>query len=78
MKDGESVTTHPQRMQRYVNRLLKLNVRFDEDLAINIPLHSLPPCYNHFKITYHLSKEEVTLSKLQGWRMFDVLSEDTK
>ena len=53
-------------MQRYVDRLLKLNVSFDEELAIDIILHSLPPCYGHFLMTYHMNKEEVTLSKLQG------------
>ena len=51
MKDGESITTHMQRMQRYVDRLLKLNVNFNEELAINIVLHSLPPCYHQFKMT---------------------------
>ena len=53
-------------MQRYVDRLCKLNVDFGEDLAIDMVLHSLPPCYNQFRMTYHMNKEEVTLSKLQG------------
>ena len=34
MKDGESVTSHMQKMQRYVDRLLKLNVNFPEELAL--------------------------------------------
>ena len=34
MKEGESITTHLQKMQRFVDRLLKLNVNFDEELAI--------------------------------------------
>ncbi|CAH1412193.1 unnamed protein product [Lactuca virosa] len=66
MGSGESLTAHLQRMQRYVDRLLKLNVKFDEDLAIDIILHSLPSCYSQFRMTYHMNKEEVTLSKLQG------------
>ena len=66
MKDGESVTGHMQKMQRYVDRLLKLNVNIPEELAIDIILHSLPSCYDHFRMTYHMNKEEVTLSKLQG------------
>ena len=66
MKDGESVTSHMQKMQRYVDRLLKLNVNFPEELAIDIILHSLPSCYDQFCMTYHMNKEEVTLSKLQG------------
>ena len=44
MRDGESITAHLQKMQRYADHLLKLNVNFDEELAINIILHSLPPC----------------------------------
>ena len=66
MKDRESIMNHLQRMQRYVDRLLKLNVNFDEELAIDIILQSLPPCYDQFKMTYHMNKEEVTLSELQG------------
>ncbi|XP_052625498.1 retrovirus-related Pol polyprotein from transposon TNT 1-94 isoform X1 [Lactuca sativa] len=66
MLSGESLTSHLQITQRYVGRLLKLNVKFEEDLAIDITLHSLPSCYNQFKMTYHMNKEEVSLSKLQG------------
>ncbi|XP_023768339.1 uncharacterized protein LOC111916919 [Lactuca sativa] len=62
MKDEEFVTTHLQCMQRYVDRLLKLNVNFDEELAIDIVLHSLPYFYDQFVITYHLNKEETMLS----------------
>ena len=57
---------HMQKMQRYVDHLLKLNVNIPEELAIDIILHSLPSCYDHFHMTYHMNKEEVTLSKLQG------------
>ena len=46
MGNGESLIAHLQKMQRYVDRLLKLNVNFDEELAIDIILYSLPPCYN--------------------------------
>ena len=66
MKDGEPITGHMQKMQRFVDRLLKLNVNFPEELAIDIILHSLPSCYDQFRMTYHMNKEEVTLSKLQG------------
>ena len=45
---------------------MKLNVNFPEELAIDIILHSLPSCYDQFRMTYHMNKEEVTLSKLQG------------
>ena len=66
MKDGEPITGHLQKMQRFVDRLLKLNVDFPEELAIDIILHSLPPSYDHIRMTYHMNKEEVTLRKLQG------------
>ena len=66
MKDGESITGHMQKMQRYVDCLQKLNVNFPEELEIDIILHSLPSFYDHFRMTYHMNKEEVTLSKLQG------------
>lgn len=66
MGSGESLTVHLQTIQRYVDHLRKLNVNFREDLAIGIVLHSLPSCYNQFRMTYHMNKEEVTLSKLQG------------
>ena len=66
MGSGESLTSHLQKMQRYVDFLLKLNVKFAEDLAIDIILHCLPSCYNQFRMTYHMNKEEVSLSKLQG------------
>jgi len=66
MKDGEPITGHLQKMQRFVDRLLKLNVDFPEELAIDIILHSLPLSYDQFRMTYHMNKEEVTLSKLQG------------
>ena len=66
MGSGESLTLHLQKMQRYVDCLRKLNVNFGEDLAIDIVLHSLPSFYNQFRMMYCMSKEEVTLSKLQG------------
>ena len=66
MKDGEPITGHLQKMQRYVDHLLKLNMNFPEELAIDIILHSLPSCFDQFRMTYHMNKEEHTLSKLQG------------
>ena len=62
MKDGESVTIHLQHMQRYVNRLLKLNVNFDEELAIDIVLNSFPRYDDQFIMTYHLNSQETMLT----------------
>lgn len=66
MKDGESVSSHVQRMQRYVDRLVKLNVNFDEELAVDIVLNSLPSCYDQFILTYHMNNNETTLSQLHN------------
>ena len=41
MKEEESVSSDVQRMQRNVDKLVKLNVIFDEELAIDIMLNSL-------------------------------------
>ncbi|KAI3790891.1 hypothetical protein L2E82_04298 [Cichorium intybus] len=62
MKEGESVCAHVQKMQRYVQGLMKLNVHFDEELAIDIVLNSLPGCYDQFILTYHLNNSETTLA----------------
>ena len=62
MKEGESVHCHIQRMKRYVDRLIKKYVNFDEELAIDILLNSFPSCYDQFILTYHLKNNETTLS----------------
>ena len=64
IKDSEPITVYLQKMQMFVDHLLKLNVNFDEELVIDNILHSLPPCYDYFRMTYHVNKEEATLSKL--------------
>lgn len=66
MKVGEPIMGHMQKMQRYVDHLIMLNVNFLEELEIHIILHSLPSCYDQFRMTYHMNNEEVTLNKLQG------------
>ena len=66
MKEGESVVSHVQRMQRYIERLVKLNIHFDEELAIDMVLNSLPDCYGQFILTYHLNNTEQTLAQLHN------------
>ena len=53
-------------MQRYVDRLVKLNVNFDEELAVDIVLNSLPSCYDQFILTYHMNNSETSLSQLHN------------
>ena len=64
MKEGESSCSHMQRMQRYVEHLVRLNLHFNEELAINIVLNSLPSCYDKLILTYQLNNNETTLAQL--------------
>ena len=66
MKEGKSVSSHVRRRQRYVDRLIKLNLNFDEELAIYIVLNSFPSCYDQFILTYYLNNNETTLSQFHN------------
>ena len=66
LKEGESVCPHVQKMQRYVEQLHSLNVSFDDELAIDMVLNSLPPSYDQFVLTYHLNNTETTLTELHN------------
>ena len=46
LKEADSACNHVQIIQRYIGRLEKLNVNFDEELAIDMVLNSLPPFYD--------------------------------
>ena len=49
-----------------MEHLLKLKVKFDEELAIDIVLHSLSSCYDQFILAYHLNNPETTLAQLHN------------
>ena len=49
-----------------MDRLVKLNVNFDEELAIDIVLNSLPSCYDQFILTYQLNTNETTLPQFHN------------
>ncbi|KAI3700614.1 hypothetical protein L2E82_45250 [Cichorium intybus] len=61
----QSVCTHVQRMQRYVERLQKLNMQIDEELPIDMVLNSLLSCYDQFILAYHLNTQ-TTLAELHN------------
>ncbi|KAI3751915.1 hypothetical protein L2E82_23009 [Cichorium intybus] len=63
-KDGESVCTHVQRMQGYVDRLRKLGMHVHEELAVDIVLNSLPSSYDQFTLAYHLNNSQTSLAEL--------------
>ena len=71
IKKGESVCNHVQRTPRYVERLIRLNVHFDEELAIDMVLNSLPSCYDQFILAYHLNNIETTLAQLHNLLQID-------
>ena len=66
LKEGESVFPHVQKMRRYAEQLHKLNVSFDDELAIDMVLNSLPPTYDQFVLTYHLNNMETALTELHN------------
>ncbi|KAI3523823.1 hypothetical protein L1887_02255 [Cichorium endivia] len=63
-RDGESICTHVQRMQGYIERLRKLEMPVHEDLAVDIVLNSLRSSYDQFTLAYHLNNSQATLAEL--------------
>lgn len=53
-----------KKIQRHIERLEKLNVNFNKELAIDMVLNSLPSSYDKFIVTYHLNNIETTLIEL--------------
>ena len=53
LKEGEYVCAHVQKIKRHVERLEKLNVNCDKDLAIDMVLKYLPSSYDQFVLTHH-------------------------
>ena len=73
IKERESMINHMQRMQRYLERLVRINVHFDEELAIDMVLNSLPSCYDQFILAYHLNNTKTTLAQLHNLLQTDEL-----
>ncbi|KAI3510724.1 hypothetical protein L1887_17857 [Cichorium endivia] len=63
-RDGESICTHVQRMQGYVERFRKLEMPVHEDFVVDIVLNSLPSSYDQFTLAYHLNNSQATLAEL--------------
>ena len=66
IKKGESVCPYVQIMQRYVEQLQRLNVSFDEELAIDMVLNSFPPSYDQSILTYQLNNTKTILTQLHN------------
>ena len=66
LKEGEPVYNHVQRIQRYVERLERLNVNFDKELSVDMDLNSLPHCYDQLILAYNLKSIETTLAQFHN------------
>ena len=49
-----------------MERLIRLNVKFEEELSIDMVLNFVPSCYDQFILSYHLNKTETTLALLHN------------
>ncbi|KAJ9554972.1 hypothetical protein OSB04_009586 [Centaurea solstitialis] len=65
-RDGESVCAHVQKMQRLIERLEKLDVKFDKNLAIDMVLDSLPDSYDPFIMQFHMNDGETNMMQLHN------------
>lgn len=55
LKEWEFVCAHVQKMKRHIKMIEKLNVKFYNELAIDMVLNSLPSSYDQFILTYPLN-----------------------
>ena len=66
MRDGQSVQDHCLMMIKDLEELEKLDVKFDQDLQIDIILQSLTDAYGQFIMNYHMHKLQNTLVELMN------------
>ena len=64
MREGQSVAQHAQKMYGYIERLQKLGYVMDNELYIDLILHSLPSTFSHFVMNFNINKLEVTVPEL--------------
>ncbi|KAJ9544124.1 hypothetical protein OSB04_023831 [Centaurea solstitialis] len=65
-RDGESVCAHVQKMQRLIERLEKLDVKFDKNLAMDMVLDLLPDSYDQFIMQFHMNDGETNMMQLHN------------
>ena len=63
-RENESVCTRVQKLERYIEKLKKFNLKFDDELVVDIVLASLPTSYDQFILNYHMKEGETTLTEL--------------
>ena len=64
MKEGQSVAQHAQKMYGYIERLQKLGYVMENELYIDLILHSLPSTFSHFVLNFNMHKLEVIVLEL--------------
>ncbi|KAL6570388.1 hypothetical protein OROMI_014902 [Orobanche minor] len=65
-KDGESVSAHVMKMQRLIEKLEKLDVKIDQNFAIDMVLDSLPASYEPFIMQFNMNDNETTIMQLHN------------
>ncbi len=66
MAEGASVSSHVIKMIGYIENLERLGFPYNQDLAIDIILQSLPPSYSSFIMNYNMNGLEKSLTELHG------------
>ena len=66
MRENESLCTHVQKLERYIEKLKKFNLKFDDELVVDIVLASLPASYDQFILNYHMKEGETTLTEFHS------------
>ena len=64
MKKGQNVAQYAQKMYGYIERLQKLGYMMDNELYIDLILHSLPSIFSHFVMNFNMNELEVAVPEL--------------
>src|SRR5205809_5683937 len=64
--EGASVSSHVIKMIGYIENLERLGFPYNQDLAIDIILRSLPPSYSSFIMNYNMNGLEKLLLNCMG------------
>src|SRR6266508_6502168 len=66
MAEGASVSSYVIKMIGYIENLERLGFPYNQDLAIDIILLSMPPSYSSFRMNYNMNGLEKSLTELHG------------
>ncbi|KAK8521659.1 hypothetical protein V6N12_031550 [Hibiscus sabdariffa] len=66
MSEGSPVGAHVIKMMGYIQTLEKLGFALNDELAIDVVLHSLPDSFSQFILNFNMNEIEKTLPQLLG------------